>query len=37
MSGLPSTALKYPCSRMFENTRICRKIAPPNGKYFYKG
>lgn len=24
-----STARKYPCSRMFENTRICRKIAPP--------
>ena len=26
---LASTALKYPCSRMFENTRICKKIAPP--------
>jgi hypothetical protein len=29
MSGLASTALKYPCSRMLENTRICRNIAPP--------
>lgn len=29
MGELVSTALKYPCSRIFENTRICKKIAPP--------
>ena len=29
MAEFVSTARKYPCSRMFEKTRICRKIAPP--------
>ena len=29
MQGLVSTALKYPCSRIFEKTRTCKKIAPP--------
>ena len=27
--GFVSTALKYPCMRIFEKTRIWRNIAPP--------
>jgi hypothetical protein len=33
MGRLVSTALKYPCWRMFEKARICRKMAPPNQLY----
>ncbi len=29
MMGFVSTALKYPCPSMLENTRIWRNIAPP--------
>jgi len=29
IAGFVSIALKYPCMKISEKTRICRKIAPP--------